>query len=74
MAHGHYFEELSQESLYVTTSWGQFYSLSSQGQYYATVYPDIFEGGDFSFDLTRRKVMIQREKWSASKRRHQQQI
>lgn len=58
VTHGYYFEEHS-DVFYVPTSEGDYY-YTSEG-YYAQFDNKIFEGGDFSFDLSRRKVGIPRE-------------
>lgn len=52
VTHGHYFEELSEK----------FTTITSQEEYYGTVGFEEFEGGDFSFDLSRRKVGLPRER------------
>lgn len=65
VAHGYYFEELS-EALAIATSEGNYLYYTSQGFNPYTVRPDLFAGGDFSFDPSRRKVGILRgtRSWS----------
>lgn len=55
VTHGYYWEELS-EDYYVVTSQGMYYQVTSQGYYLATDRYRLFQGGDFSYDLSRRKV------------------
>eukprot|EP00903_Cladosiphon_okamuranus_P015158 g14016.t1 len=55
VTHGYYFEELS-ESLPVITSEGEAFSYTALG-YPDTFRVDAFQGGDFSFDLSRRKIV-----------------
>eukprot|EP00752_Nemacystus_decipiens_P002497 g2346.t1 len=55
--HGYYFEELSEGGFRFPTSQGDYYYYTSQGAYPYSYVPEVFEGGDFSFDLSRRKVV-----------------
>lgn len=54
VVHGHYYEELSDVSLYYYTS---------EGEYYDAYRFKDFDGGNFYFDPSRRKVGTPRVTW-----------
>ena len=53
--HGYYYEKQSEDAFYQYTSAGEALAYTSEGVL-RPFYPSIFEGGDFSFDSSRRKV------------------
>lgn len=57
MTHGYFFEELSDRQTYYTSQ-GNPAGTETYGYYSSTFRFGQFEGGDFSFDLSRRKVRV----------------